>query len=55
MKQMLIGMQFGNGYGSQTHAWRAPQVAPYNYTNFDAMVRYAQAAKRGKFHFLFFP
>lgn len=52
---MLLGMQFGNGYGSQVTSWRAPNVDPKNYTNFDAMVRYAQAAERGKIQFLFLP
>ncbi|CCQ48179.1 nitrilotriacetate monooxygenase component A [Pseudarthrobacter siccitolerans] len=54
-KKMLIGMQLGNGYGAQTLAWRAAQVDPRNYTNPDAYVRYAQAAERGKFQFLFLP
>lgn len=54
-KRMLISMQLGNGYGAPTLAWRAPQVDPRNYTNLDAYVRYAQAAERGKFQFLFLP
>lgn len=54
-KKMLIGMQLGNGYGAQTLAWRAPHVNAHNYTNLDAHVRYAQAAERGKFQFLFLP
>ncbi|MCJ1697363.1 NtaA/DmoA family FMN-dependent monooxygenase [Rathayibacter caricis] len=54
-KKMLISMQLGNGYGAPTLAWRAPQVDPLNYTNADAYVRYAQAAERGKFQFLFLP
>ena len=53
--QMILGMQLGNGYGSQPAAWRAPGVDPSNYTDFDAQVRYAQAAERGKFAFLFLP
>ncbi len=53
--QMLLGMHFGNGFGSQPHAWRMPQVDPHNYTNFDAQVRYAQSAERGLFDFLFLP
>jgi FMN-dependent oxidoreductase (nitrilotriacetate monooxygenase family) len=52
---MLLGMQLGNGYGAQVTSWRAPNVDPRNYTNFDAMVRYAQAAERGKVQFLFLP
>ncbi|QXQ10091.1 NtaA/DmoA family FMN-dependent monooxygenase [Paeniglutamicibacter sp. Y32M11] len=53
--QMILGMHLGNGYGSQGSAWRAPGVDPANYTNFDAQVRYAQAAERGKFAFIFLP
>ncbi|MEO5304294.1 MULTISPECIES: LLM class flavin-dependent oxidoreductase [Corynebacterium] len=54
-KQMLIGMQLGNGYGSQSTAWLAPQADVENYVNLDAHVRYAQKAERGKFQFVFFP
>jgi FMN-dependent oxidoreductase (nitrilotriacetate monooxygenase family) len=54
-QHMLIGMHFGNGYGSQPGAWRMPGVDPMSYTNFDNQVRYAQAAERGKFQFLFVP
>jgi FMN-dependent oxidoreductase (nitrilotriacetate monooxygenase family) len=54
-KQMLIGMHLGNGYGSQPGAWRAPWVDPTSYTSFDARVRQAQAAERGKLQFLFLP
>lgn len=54
-QKMLLGMQFGNGYGAQVTSWRAPNVDPKNYTDFDALVRYAQAAERGKFQFLFLP
>jgi FMN-dependent oxidoreductase (nitrilotriacetate monooxygenase family) len=53
--QMVLGMHLGSGYGSQGSAWRAPGVDPANYTSFDAQVRYAQAAERGKFAFLFLP
>ncbi|AUZ34457.1 nitrilotriacetate monooxygenase [Arthrobacter sp. PGP41] len=52
---MLLAMQLGNGYGMQGGAWRAPGVDASNYANFDAQVRYAQAAERGKFAFLFLP
>lgn len=54
-KQLLIGMVFGNGYGSQPGAWRMPGVDPMGFTNFDNLVRYAQIAERGKFQFLFMP
>jgi FMN-dependent oxidoreductase (nitrilotriacetate monooxygenase family) len=53
--KMIIGMHLGNGYGSQPGAWRMPGVDPRSYTNFDNQVRYAQAAERGKFQFLFVP
>jgi len=54
-KKMLIGMQIGNGYGAQATSWMADNVDVRNYTNLDAHVRYAQAAERGKFQFLFLP
>ncbi|RUR03535.1 NtaA/DmoA family FMN-dependent monooxygenase [Labedella endophytica] len=54
-RRMLLGMQFGNGYGAQVTSWRAPNVDPKNYTDIDAVVRYAQAAERGKIQFLFLP
>lgn len=54
-RKMLLGMQLGTTYGAQATAWRAPHVTRENYTDFDAYVRYAQAAERGKFHFLFLP
>ncbi|PDS35033.1 nitrilotriacetate monooxygenase [Rhizobium anhuiense] len=54
-RKMMIGMHFGNGYGSQPGAWRMAGVDPRNYTNFDSQLRYARAAERGKFQFLFMP
>lgn len=54
-KQMLIGMHLGNGYGNLPGAWRAPDVDPTSYSSFDAKVRHAQAAERGKLQFLFLP
>ena len=54
-RQMILGMHLGNGYGSQPDAWRMPGVNPSNYTDFDALARYAQAAERGKIDFLFLP
>lgn len=54
-KQMLIGLHLGNGYGSQPGAWRMPGVNPKSYTSFDARVKQAQAAERGKFQFIFLP
>jgi len=52
---MIIGIHLGNGYGSQPDAWRMPWVDPMGYTSFDAKVRHAQAAERGKLQFLFLP
>ncbi|WP_104106336.1 NtaA/DmoA family FMN-dependent monooxygenase [Nocardioides sp. 616] len=54
-RTMILGMHLGTGYGSQALSWRAPGVNPASYTDFDAQVRYAQAAERGKFAFLFLP
>ena len=54
-RQMIIGMHLGNGYGNLPGAWRAPAVDPTSYTSFDAKVRHAQAAERGKLQFLFLP
>ncbi|MEG8099779.1 NtaA/DmoA family FMN-dependent monooxygenase [Xanthomonas hortorum] len=54
-KTMIIGLHLGNGYGSQPGAWRMPWVDPTNYISFDARVRQAQAAERGKFQFIFLP
>lgn len=54
-KQMILGMQIGNGYGTQPGAWRAPGVDPADFTSFDKLVGYAQAAERGKLQFLFLP
>ncbi|KQQ84772.1 nitrilotriacetate monooxygenase [Xanthomonas sp. Leaf131] len=54
-KTMILGLHLGNGYGSQPGAWRMPWVDPTNYTSFDARVRQAQAAERGKFQFIFLP
>lgn len=54
-RQMLIGLHLGNGYGSQPGAWRMPGVDPKSYVSFDARVKQAQAAERGKFQFIFLP
>jgi FMN-dependent oxidoreductase (nitrilotriacetate monooxygenase family) len=53
--KMLIGMHFGNGYGSQAGSWRMPGVNPESFTSFDEKVKHAKAAERGKFQFLFLP
>jgi len=52
---MLLGMQLGNGYGSQPDSWRMPGVDPASYVDFDIMARQAQAAERGLIDFLFLP
>lgn len=54
-RQMIIGMHLGNGYGNLPGAWRASSVDPTSYASFDAKVRHAQAAERGKLQFLFLP
>ena len=54
-RQMIIGMHLGNGYGALAGSWRMPGVDPTSYTSFDAKVRQAQAAERGKIQFLFLP
>ncbi|WP_386346358.1 NtaA/DmoA family FMN-dependent monooxygenase [Xanthomonas campestris] len=55
VKQMILGMHLGNGYGNIPGAWRHPLVDPESYTSFDVKVRHAKLAERGKFHFLFLP
>ncbi|XAS74391.1 NtaA/DmoA family FMN-dependent monooxygenase [Micrococcaceae bacterium Sec5.1] len=54
-KQMILGMEFGNASGTQPGAWRMPGVDPLEYLDYDFRVSCAQAAERGKIHFLFFP
>lgn len=54
-RQIIVGMHLGNGYGSTPGAWRMPGVDPLAYTSFDLRVAQAQAAERGKVHFLFLP
>jgi FMN-dependent oxidoreductase (nitrilotriacetate monooxygenase family) len=52
---MILGMALTSGYGTLSGAWRAPHVDPDNYALVDANIRYAQAAERGGFAFLFVP
>ena len=54
-RKMIIGMHMGNGYGSLPYAWRMSGADPRAFTSFDAKVRQAQVAERGKFQFLFLP
>ncbi|MEE6295235.1 NtaA/DmoA family FMN-dependent monooxygenase [Georgenia wangjunii] len=51
--QMVLALQVANGYGGQPGAWRFPGVDPSSYTDMDVLVRYAQAAERGKIQLIF--
>jgi alkanesulfonate monooxygenase SsuD/methylene tetrahydromethanopterin reductase-like flavin-dependent oxidoreductase (luciferase family) len=53
--QMILGLALTAGYGTLSGAWRAEHVDPENYAKVDANIRYAQAAERGGFAFLFTP
>jgi FMN-dependent oxidoreductase (nitrilotriacetate monooxygenase family) len=54
-KKMILGLALTSGYGALAGAWRAPHVDPGNYAKVESNVRYAQAAERGGFTFLFTP
>jgi FMN-dependent oxidoreductase (nitrilotriacetate monooxygenase family) len=54
-RDVILGMGLTDGYGNLHGAWRAPGVDPGNYADIDASIRYAQAAERGLFTFLFTP
>ena len=54
-KQIILAMGLTDGYGNLHGAWRAPNVDPNNYAEIEASIRYAQAAERGLFAFLFTP
>ena len=54
-KKIILGMALTDGYGTMGRAWRAPNVDPSNLVNIEANIRYAQAAERGLFAFLFTP
>lgn len=54
-KKMILGLTLNAGYGNISDAWRAPHVDPSTYAKVDASIRYAQAAERGGFAFLFTP
>ncbi|MFF0909142.1 NtaA/DmoA family FMN-dependent monooxygenase [Microbacterium enclense] len=54
-KKMILGLALTSGYGNLSGAWRAPHVDPSNYAKVEANIRYAQAAERGGFAFLFTP
>ena len=51
--QILLALQVANGYGAQPGAWRMPGTDPSAYTDMDVLVRYAQAAERGKIQLIF--
>jgi FMN-dependent oxidoreductase (nitrilotriacetate monooxygenase family) len=54
-KKMILGLGMTAGYGNLSGAWRAPHVDPGNYADVSANVRYAKAAERGGFAFIFTP
>jgi FMN-dependent oxidoreductase (nitrilotriacetate monooxygenase family) len=54
-RNVILGMGLTDGYGNLHGAWRAPGVDPGNYADIDASIRYARAAERGLFTFLFTP
>jgi FMN-dependent oxidoreductase (nitrilotriacetate monooxygenase family) len=50
---MHIAGNISNGLGASLYAWLEPDVDPADYADIHALVRYAQAAERGKLDFLF--
>ncbi|CAO5158777.1 Nitrilotriacetate monooxygenase [Frankia sp. AiPs1] len=54
-RKIILGMVLTDGYGNLPGAWRATHVDPGNYAKVEANIRYAQAAERGGFAFLFTP
>lgn len=54
-QQLMLALALHDGTGSLANSWRAPQVDPAAYAGIEANIRYAQAAERGKFTFLFIP
>lgn len=54
-RSIILGMALTDGYGNLPGAWRAPHVDPGNYAKVEANIRYAQAAERGGFAFVFTP
>ena len=51
--QMHLATVVSNGLGANPYAWLEPHVDPSDYANIHALVRYAQAAERGKLDFIF--
>lgn len=54
-QKIILGMAIHDGSGALRNAWRAPQVEPGNFADIEANIRYARAAERGGFAFLFIP
>ena len=54
-RSIILGMALTDGYGNLPGASRAPHVDPGNYAKVEANIRYAQAAERGGFAFVFTP
>lgn len=54
-RHAILGLGLTDGYGNLHGAWRAPNVDAGNYADIDASIRYAKAAERGLFAFLFTP
>jgi FMN-dependent oxidoreductase (nitrilotriacetate monooxygenase family) len=54
-RNVILGLGLTDGYGNLHGAWRAPGVDAGNYADIDASIRYARAAERGLFAFLFTP
>ncbi|MGY1969776.1 NtaA/DmoA family FMN-dependent monooxygenase [Nocardia gipuzkoensis] len=52
-KQIHLAVGTGNILGASPYAWLDPGVDPTDYTNIHAVMRYAQAAERGNFDFIF--
>jgi FMN-dependent oxidoreductase (nitrilotriacetate monooxygenase family) len=52
-KQMRLATTISNGLGGSPYAWLEPHVDPCDYADIHALVRYAQAAERGKLDFIF--
>lgn len=52
-QQMHIATIFANGLGASTYSWLEPHVDPTDFADIRAMVRYGQAAERGKLDFIF--
>jgi FMN-dependent oxidoreductase (nitrilotriacetate monooxygenase family) len=51
--QMHLATVVSNGLGASPYAWLEPHVDPADYADIHALVRYAQAAERGKLDFIF--